>query len=391
MCPVFGDGGGGSLPGRALWEWPQGQGQLALSAHPPSLPDGAGASHPCAWPLDTSLQPKGCPFSPHHCRCACTCSSHKPSPWWQDGDGDGGGEHPQSPSLEGKRRVVGEVKSLPVKLARCLPPPALLLSAGMAVPAQNISEGAGCPWEGAGGAAVPSSPCTQAGKCKQGPGVAGMCSLGTHGEWISPTAPWGVPGRSRQGGEGDGSSQGISGCRALPGSCGITGDVHTARLRAAAGAQSEWGKASPSIKSSWIFGTKMLLDCLHKLVQAKARAQPPSLPWQPDPLRSHPPGGYADPWDVPAAGRGCTGYPRASRAWLAPGRAAELAVRHVGPGQASPAAGRSVPAWPGPSALRRPPRPGASQVLERSWERIPWLRCGSAHALGDLGPATAKD
>lgn len=86
--------------------------------------------------------------------------------------------------------------------------------------------------------------------------------------------------------------------------------------------------------------------------------------------------------------QGTPGHPGA---WLAPGRAAGLAIRHVGPGQASPAAGRSVPAWPGPNALRRPPRPGASQVLERSWERIPWLRCGSAHALGDLGPATAKD
>lgn len=101
--------------------------------------------------------------------------------------------------------------------------------------------------------------------------------------------------------------------------------------------------------------------------------------------------GYADPWDVPAEGGDAQGTPGHPGPWLAPGQAAELAVRHVGPGQASPAAGRSVPAWPGPSALRQPPRPGASQVLERSWERIPWLRCGSAHALGDLGPATAKD
>lgn len=106
---------------------------------------------------------------------------------------------------------------------------------------------------------------------------------------------------------------------------------------------------------------------------------------------SSPSRGGADPWDVSAAGRVCTGYPRASQAWLAPGQAAELAIRHVGPGQASPAAGRSVPVWLAPNALCRPPRPGASQVLERSWERIPWPRCGSAHALGDLGPATAKD
>lgn len=63
-----------------LWEWPQGQRQLALFAHLPSLSDGACASHPCAWPLDTSLQPKGCPFSHHHSHRACTCSSHKPSP-----------------------------------------------------------------------------------------------------------------------------------------------------------------------------------------------------------------------------------------------------------------------------------------------------------------------
>lgn len=70
---------------------------------------------------------------------------------------------------------MGEVKSLPMRLARCLPPPAVLwlLCTGMVVPALSISEGAGCPWEGAGGAPVPISPCTQAGKCRQGPGVAG--------------------------------------------------------------------------------------------------------------------------------------------------------------------------------------------------------------------------
>lgn len=217
MCPVFGGGGGGSLPGRALCEWPQGQGQLALSAHPPSLPDGACASHPCAWPLDTSLQPKGCPFSPHHCRCACTCSSHKPSPWWQDGDGDGGGEHPQSPSLEGKRRVVGEIKSLPVKLARCLPPPALLLSAGMAVPAQNISEGAGCPWEGAGGGCCPQQSLHPSWEVQAGPwsgwdvllrdpwgvnfshstlGCAGQVEAGWRRRWEQPGHQW-VPSPAR--------------------------------------------------------------------------------------------------------------------------------------------------------------------------------------------------
>lgn len=147
---------------------------------------------------------------------------------------------PRVPHWRG-RRVVREVKSLPVKLARCLPPPAVLclLCTGMAVPAQSISEGAGCLWEGAEGAAVPISPCTQAGKCRQDAGVAGMCSLGTHGERISPAARWVVPGRSRQGGEGDGSSQGISGCQALPESCGITGDVRVAWLRAAGGAESE--------------------------------------------------------------------------------------------------------------------------------------------------------
>lgn len=165
------------------------------------------------------------------------------------------GSIPRVPHWRG-RTVVREVKSLPVKLACCLPPPAVLclLGAGMAVPAQSISEGAGCPWEGAGGAALPISPCTQAGECRQGPGVAGMCSLGTHGERISPTAPWGVPGRSRQGGKGNRSSQGISGCQALPESCGITGDVHVAWLRAAGGAESEWGKAS------WCAQCQILMD-----------------------------------------------------------------------------------------------------------------------------------
>lgn len=106
-----------------------GQGQLALSAHQPSLPDAACASHPCAWPLNTSLQPKGCPLSPHHCHCACTCSSHKPSPWWQDGDGDSDGEHPQSPSLEGKKESCGggkippcEAGTLPATPGRAVAP-----------------------------------------------------------------------------------------------------------------------------------------------------------------------------------------------------------------------------------------------------------------------------
>lgn len=158
---------------------------------------------------------------------------------------------PRVPHWRGRRRVVGEVKSLPVKLARCLPPPAVrcLLCSGLAVPAQSTSEGAGCPWEGAGRAAVPISACTQAGKCRQGPGVAGICPLGTHGEKISPTAPLGVPGRSRQGGKGNGSSQGISGGQALPESCGIAGDVCTAWLRAAGRAQSEWGTPSQRARS----------------------------------------------------------------------------------------------------------------------------------------------
>lgn len=186
------------------------------------------------------------------------------------------GSIPRVPHWRGRRRVVAEVKSLPVKLARCLPPPAMLwlLCLGMTVPAQSISEGAGCLWEGAGGAAGPISPCTQAGKCRQGPGVAEMCSLGTHGERISPTAPWGVPGRSRQGGEGDGSSQGISGGQALPESCGITGDVCTTWLRAAGGAEPEWGTPSQWARSAQC---QTLMDFQYqdafgrtKLVQAKA-------------------------------------------------------------------------------------------------------------------------
>lgn len=107
-----------------LWRWwrqvPARQGSLGMApgtgtacpvCSPTFLARWCRASHPSAWPLDTSLQPKGCPFPPHHCRCACTCSSHKPSPWWQDGHGDGGGEHPQSPSLERKKEScwVGKI------------------------------------------------------------------------------------------------------------------------------------------------------------------------------------------------------------------------------------------------------------------------------------------
>lgn len=305
------------------------------------------------------------------------------------------GSIPRVPHWRGRKRVVGEVKSLPVKLACCLPPPAMLwlLCLGMAVLLQSISKGAGFPWEGAGGTAVPISPCTQAGKCRQGPGAAGMCSLGTHGERISPTAPWGVPGRSRQGGKGNGSSQGISGGQALPESCGITLDIRMSWLRAAGGAESEWGTPSPGVGHECPVPNPhgfLVPRCfwVHQIGASKSLSSASLPTLQPDTLRSSLRGGYADLWDVPAAGRGTPGHPRA---WLTLGRAAELAIRHVGPGQASPAAGRSVPAWPGPNTQRRPPRPGASQVLERSWERIPWLRCGSAHALGDLGPATAKD
>lgn len=51
----------------------------------------------------------------------------------RNGDGGGDGEHPQGPSLEGKKEGLergvwggGEAKYLPATLARCPPPPAVL-------------------------------------------------------------------------------------------------------------------------------------------------------------------------------------------------------------------------------------------------------------------------
>lgn len=58
-----------------------------------------------------------------------------------------------------------------------------------------------------------------------------------------------------------------------------------------------------------------------------------------------------------------------------------LAVCHAGPRQGIPTAAlhcaslAQTQCWP--------PRLGASQVLERSWERIPWPGCSSAPAPGD--------
>lgn len=171
VSPTFGGGGGRSLQGRALWERPQGQGQLALSAHQPSLPDAACASHPCAWPLDTSLQPKGCPLSPHHSRCVCTCSSHKPSPWWQDGDGDG--EHPQSPSLEGKKESCGGGKIPPYE-AGTLP----------ATPSRAVA-----PLHRDGGA---STEHLRGGWLPLGGGWGGSCPhQSLHPSWEVQAGPWG--------------------------------------------------------------------------------------------------------------------------------------------------------------------------------------------------------
>lgn len=62
-----------------------------------------------------------------------------------------------------------------------------------------------------------------------------------------------------------------------------------------------------------------------------------------------------------------------------------LAIRHVGPGQASPAAAPCRASLAGTQRPAPPPSPCASQVLARSWERIPLPRCG------EHGAGRAKD
>lgn len=85
-----------------------------------------------------------------------------------------------------------------------------------------------------------------------------------------------------------------------------------------------------------------------------------------------------------AAGWGCTGCPQGiPEPGLHPGRWLGWPALTSALGRHPPWPHCSVPAWPGPSALCWPPSLGASQVLERSWERSPRPRCGSAQTLGD--------
>lgn len=113
-----------------------------------------------------------------------------------------------------------------------------------------------------------------------------------------------------------------------------------------------------------------------------AQAQPPSLPGPVGrPATVSPSGrGRRPPGCASLQGGDAQGSLRASRGLAgtrAGGRLGSPSVTSA-PGRHPPQPRRAVPAWPAPKALRRPPRPGASQVLERSWERIPWPRCGSA-------------
>lgn len=271
------------------------------------------------------------------------------------------------------------------------------------MPALSTAEGAERLWEGAGGAGggrvpVSPSPCSWAGGVQAGPGGGRgvIRSSETRGAGISPAAPRGVPGRSGQRGEGDGERPGhrwlAQPCPVGPAPRGITGDSPTARLGAAGperGTALRGGAEVPSTKPWWVLGIKAPLEALDAPNRQKQEPEL-SLPPLPcpagNPETMSPSGrGRSPPGMYQLPGGDAQGPPRASRGLArtrAGGRLGSPSVTSA-LGRHPPQPRRAVPAWPGPNALRRPPRPGSSQVLERSWERIPWPRCGSAHAPGD--------
>lgn len=211
---------------------------------------------------------------------------------------------------------------------------------------------------------------------------------GTRGVGISLVAPRGVLGRRRWGAPR--APMGAQPCWVRLARHGITGDVPTARRGAAGGAEPQRGTVMggqrcpvPNPCGFWVpkhlWGLWMPRTGRGRSLSSASLRCPAGHPEAAAPSgrgRGSPGcascrvGTHRVPAGIPGPGSrpgGQLGSPSVTSAL----------------GRHPPRPRRPVPAWPGPNALRRPPRPGTSQVLERSWERIPWPRCGSAHAPGD--------
>lgn len=304
------------------------------------------------------------------------------------------GSVPGVPCWGERRKAGGEAKYLPARLARCLPPPAMLwLFLRKDGGAGTEHRRGGCVLTGGGWGAPISQPLHPSWGMQAGPrGGRGMiCSSGTRGAGVSPAAPRGVLGRSGQGGKGDGGRSGHRWVFSPAGSgrrrvaSPVTSPRHGCGLLVGLSpreAQPRKGPELPSAKPSWVLGTKATLEALD--APNRHRQEPelslPPCPGQLGTLRQcHPQGGDTDPQEVPAAWWGCTGSPWASQG-LARTRAAGWARRPSRrPWQASPVAAPRCASLartqrPAPAAkARRFPSPGeelgkdpAAQVRQRS-------------------------
>lgn len=175
MSPAFGGNGAGPCKAELSGNGPRDKNGL-----PCLLPDAACASHPCAGPWTLPCSPKGCPFSP-------LTTPVVPAPALATSQALGGrmgmvtgmGSIPTVPHWSGKEENCRggkippcEAGTLPATPGRAVAP--LLRDGGAS--AEQL-QGSWLPVGGGRGAAVPVSPCTRAGKGRQGPGMAGMCSV----------------------------------------------------------------------------------------------------------------------------------------------------------------------------------------------------------------------